>query len=66
MLNKVSKTEQHTVLNELLQVVWVTSQLEDECGSSDLLLDVLIQQLHILINVVNVRLLIQLEERPTQ
>lgn len=52
-----------TVLYEFLQVVRVTSQLEDECSSSDLLLDVFIQQLHILIDAVDARLLVQLTER---
>ena len=52
-----------TVLYELLQVVWVASQLEDERRSSDLLLDVLVQQLHVLVDVADVRLLVQLEEK---
>lgn len=60
-------TEEGTVLYELLQVVRVTSQLEDECGSSDLLLDVLIQQLHILIDAADARLLVQLKgNKPVQ
>ncbi len=47
-----------TVLSELLQVVRVSSQLADECSSSDLVLDVLVQQLHVLVNAVDARLLI--------
>lgn len=50
-----------TILHQLLQVVRVTSQLENECSSSDLLLDVLVQQLHILVDAVDARFLIQLE-----
>lgn len=54
-------TGQGTFLRELLQVVRVASQLEDERGSSDLLLDVLIQKVHILIDAVDVCHFVQLK-----
>lgn len=57
----MTEIEKGTILHELLQVVRVASQMQDEGGSSNLLLDVLIEQLHVLINVVDVGLFIQLE-----
>lgn len=52
--------KERTILQELLQVVWVAGKVEDEGGTPDLLWDVLIQQLHIVIYPVDVGLLIQL------
>lgn len=52
----------HTILQQLLQVVRVTGQVEDECSSSNLLRDVLIQELNIVIYAINVGLLIQLQD----
>lgn len=39
-----------TVVQQLLQVVRVTSELQDESGASDLLWDALIEQLDILVH----------------
>lgn len=64
-MNKLCNCEEGTVLNELLQVIRVSGQLEDERGPSDLLLDVFIQQLHILIDAVDSRLLLQLKGEKT-
>lgn len=52
-------------MDELFQVVRVSGQLENERGPSDLLLDVLIQQLHIFINAVDAGLLVQLRAEKT-
>lgn len=51
-----------TILQQLLQVVRIPGQVEDECSSSDLLRDVLIQELNIVIYAINVGLLIQLQD----
>lgn len=52
-------------MEELLQVVRVLGQLEDERGSSDLVLGVFVQQLHVLVHAADVRLLVQLQEKPS-
>lgn len=51
-----------TILQQLLQVVRVTGQVEDECSPSNLLRDVLIQELNIVIYAINIGLLIQLQD----
>lgn len=50
-----------TVLKQLLQVVRITGQLQNKRGSSDFLWKVLVQQLHVVIDAVNVGLLVQLQ-----
>ena len=51
---------ERTILQELFQVVGVASQVEDESGPSYLLGDVFVQELHVLIDAVDVGLLVQL------
>lgn len=49
-------------MQQLLQVVWVAGEVQDEGGASDLLGDVLVQQLHVLLDLINVGLLVDLKQ----